>query len=1310
MGEQTENNIVESSNIPPVENAEKEPSFDYKSALNDVYTEAKYYGLEEDTSIEDFTDVLLRSKDFRNDLYKDVLFGSFDSREDYDEMIGKISSSYVENDPRGQLGFQNMNKDNASEMIQGFELPPEAEGGDMNLEVQETEQPQFELPQTERSQVDFEQGVIPLEPVTDDVLSEEAINEAERFEAQAKIIENTNTGYNIFDNEVRDIYSQTRATTEGWAGLANSFNGEADPYQEATLDQQTEDSFKESIGGMGESGFGFMSQDEAIKMAEGVDFGEPESVWKLGKKMNEAGFISKNNPFYKRAQMGSAEFKTKEEKRIKHNEKINTLITEKVDQVEKLKGKLSYLEEKGWLTPRDRELLGDVVLKSESELMSVSSTIAKRRSAGGDSEFYGLTAEQESIMKAQTKVDKRYESVSVKIDNLVGTDNMIKDFVSNGKGKQFFDEKKAAEKAELSEKEYFDTIVSRDPNDIIRYKNLTPQEKLREVFLRGVLPDITKTFRGYDESWTEELSEFLGDDPTLLRQLQEIGGDLSDQEKEEGYGDTKNAKDVADAVKTYLYFQTILKSGIDPSTLQERDVLDRGSNIVVGAVTSAGGGLLESTGFGQSELPIRPQDQLINIEGEDEYRNPFSMSNQIRNEFVKLDEMNAVMNRYGVDLDKQGGYGDKIEGLTKNLVQMGIELGSTGKIVGAAGKVKNIGRVEKALANVGRYYTKTDLAKHIATPIAMIEHVAQTSKNPLAKAFARMGKSSAEMGIAGVQRGALFYGTGATFKDENLDFSSGFWGSIGGDLVTRGLGSGVTKEGANFILKRIGAGLGEVGEETLDSYMADQEGFMRTMKDPNEIVFFLGSTFIMGTLMGNLDVGKKLSSFANNQYQYLSQEQKVNFDDITGRTELNREVKKLDKEVATDSETTTQNRKDLIGATADMSTDWKKVRDEIGVASLEETSKKLESEEIRTKEQAQDVYDKKVEEATEGIERKEVTHKDFKPGESPRPSKRIAEVPTYEAKLKEVPTDVPTKESFVSDIRSLEEEVSSASKVINEVESKLSTEEKKSKVKNSLEVNKEVEESFRKHKKEGKTTEESIDLAVNDVETKYDNKIDSKIDAVKHISKSSSKKINAENKKYGVTPMDKAVKLDLAQKEFAQEVNRITDWNKKEEARVTKQKEKRKKYINERIQKRAERKTAFDAKEAERLEAHNLKYDEAKLKAEEDYENEIAKAKGGVSEVPFISEQLKTQIEEKNRGLAMSGYDLMTTEEIVGLMKKPIDVSGNYNENMTDQERVDQVLEDARGTAYQDSNVRAEVEKIQDPEKTQRLKLKQMLS
>jgi hypothetical protein len=35
---------------------------------------------------------------------------------------------------------------------------------------------------------------------------------------------------------------------------------------------------------------------------------------------------------------------------------------------------------------------------------------------------------------------------------------------------------------------------------------------------------------------------------------------------------------------------------------------------------------------------------------------------------------------------------------------------------------------------------------------------------------------------------------------------------------------------------------------------------------------------------------------------------------------------------------------------------------------------------------------------------------------------------------------------------------------------------------------------------------------------------------------------------------------------------------------------------------------------------------------------------------------------------------------------------------MTDQERVDQVLEDARGTAYQDSNVRAEVEKIQDPE------------
>jgi hypothetical protein len=592
----------------------------------------------------------------------------------------------------------------------------------------------------------------------------------------------------------------------------------------------------------------------------------------------------------------------------------NKLVSQDVNKVKEKINSLKNLQERNkalGLTPfteSEQKMIAASLEEQYKKLHNLQSNINQNvrtiQAITGD-KYAGLTPEEADDKKAEDTVIKKYDNEWTDFLKLYDL-NPTAEGLSKAKDMKFDQVDKASINQSVGD--YLNQLENVDPDQFIRTMGQSQQEIMKDWAYKYFWPKFKQAVSNYDHGSLNDIIENIdgGQYATAhgLRKYFNENGALPNPNEEESLG----KEEMGQLIRQAVLVNYMMVKGKDVSEFFGNDnpetgglLLGRNSKdeIVAGAVPSIIGGGTEKFLSGLSTMI-----------GYDSKTGARSINDDMNTHGTVVGDFKSIMDQAGVNIPtnlqewtKPTNY-DRVVGLGQDAVKIMGEFATIDlALLKGAKFLKGAEALSKGtkLANLGAKTTArfTALADETAILVKGLDTVAKTSSSPIARALAKVTLGGGNMLTAG----AKYELVNQAFDDEAVTFTSGMAGSLARGVISKSpigkifaaLPDNKAKDAVfNFFSK----GLGEVGKMGAEQIsIQGLDGFMETMKDEEEKAWFLGTTFLMGALMGGKN--SKIQDWALKHRESMSPEARQNFDILTQRDEIgkvvNGEVKTLNR-------------------------------------------------------------------------------------------------------------------------------------------------------------------------------------------------------------------------------------------------------------------------------------------------------------------------------------------------------------------------------------------------------------------------------
>lgn len=551
------------------------------------------------------------------------------------------------------------------------------------------------------------------------------------------------------------------------------------------------------------------------------------------------------------------------------------------------------------LSPYEKTLLLGELADINKEISTYSQKIKLAREESGIPTA-GMTDDEKQRYNAENAVIQSYNQEWSEVMSLYDMN-----YMTSPDAQKIEWNKSDADVMNKSVQDYLDELETLDYDKFVESSGKSDSEVLKDYAYKKFWPEFKQMVANYDPSTLTNIVGNVFGDLNNFANIADVADvvDTSNVEKTSGEPEEEYVRSMLRQAMLLYY---MANEGADPTDIFGKDYEFGDASVIPGIAP-----ITQPVLRGAHEAAMGAVD-FVGLEGVQ--TGGATIRDDLMRKSVVSKEINDIFSKAGIDTPEnirswtKPSNWDRIQDLTTDVTRIAGEflivdlatggLGGLGLLSKTGNVARSIGMGSKSL-NVLNAALKTEkglkaLSGSITNTIRTAETIAATSSNPAARFFAKR----LLQGGSAIKEGVKYEIIGNIFKDDALDFGSGFAGYYGKSVVNSVFdkwlpASPIASKVKNFF----GAGIGEVAQESMQEI--SQQGldsFLKTMQDPTERSWFLASSFILGGVMGGgADVN--LQDWALENYQDLDPKQKNRFDEMTGRIEW----KKAQQEQLADS-------------------------------------------------------------------------------------------------------------------------------------------------------------------------------------------------------------------------------------------------------------------------------------------------------------------------------------------------------------------------------------------------------------------------
>lgn len=585
------------------------------------------------------------------------------------------------------------------------------------------------------------------------------------------------------------------------------------------------------------------------------------------------------------------------------------------DKINKLRG-LSAMNASMGNTPfteNEQAIIADSIKKEYEKLYTLQSKITASQksvqSKTGD-KYAGLTPEEASKKKAEDAVVSKYDNEWTGLLKTLGLNptseelNKAKNISFNGKD---------ATDIKQSIGDYLHQLEHLSPTAYIEAMGKDQNDIQKEWAYKYFWPKFKQAVANYDPGKLSQLIDSIDKGIDGDYHTSADAGRIQKFMDEAGSLPQKNGESIDDSEMRSLLRQAVLVNymnvkGKDVSEFFGNDNPETGG--LIAGRNSKGdiveGGLSKSLLGGAAEFA----GGIENLVGMEYGTRAKTIQDDLNTHNTVIGDFKNIIDQSGANIptnlqewtkpttfDRVTSFGEDAAKIMGEFATVDLALLKGAKFLrGAEALSKGTKLIGLGAKTTERF---TALADETALMVKGLDTVAKTATNPLARALAKVTLGGGNM----LSAAAKYELVNQAFGDEAVTFTSGAAGSLAkGVLKSSPIGkifsmlpdNPIAKQAYDFFAKGLGE-VGKLGSEQISIQGLDN--FLEGMKDDTERNWFLGTTFLMGALMGGKS--SNMQEWALKHRSSMSPESRQNFDIMTQRAEIGKivkgEVQTLDK-------------------------------------------------------------------------------------------------------------------------------------------------------------------------------------------------------------------------------------------------------------------------------------------------------------------------------------------------------------------------------------------------------------------------------